>query len=134
MLKKLPHVGYPGRMSMSPYPVQFFGTRWDAPVVDNAVEAPIPVGELCLYCDEPIETGDRGLFTTYVDLGADGKPESHARAVHMECNLRASVGSLAHLEGRCSCHGGTDYEGYSRANARAVLTWVNENWRRGDPL
>jgi hypothetical protein len=87
-----------------------------------------------LYCDEPIEAGDRGLLTIYVALGADDKPESRAQAVHMECNLRASLGGLAHLEGRCSCHGGTDYDGHSRADARAVLAWVNTHWRRDDPL
>lgn len=47
----------------------------------------------CEYCGEPIIPGDALSNATL-----NGKP------VHHECGARPVLGSLAHVEGRCSCY------------------------------
>jgi hypothetical protein len=105
----------------------FFGDRWDAPQVDDATQVNTPVGRQCLYCAEPVEQDDRGLLR-YYSLGTPPAP------VHMECDLRMSLGSVAHLEGRCSCN--CQYAATSsktfREQARETLAWINR--MRGRPL
>ena len=44
----------------------------------------------CVHCSEPIESG---AVVEYLN-----------GAAHPNCTLRAVIGSVAHLEGRCSCH------------------------------
>lgn len=46
----------------------------------------------CQHCSEPICAGER------IDIYLDG------RALHHECAARRVLGSLAHVEGRCSCY------------------------------
>lgn len=75
-------------------PVSWFGESWGAPCCDPADHARTPVGEACAFCEEPIADGDRGFAT--------GLP------THLECTLRSVLGSVAHIEGRCSCFGGDD--------------------------
>jgi hypothetical protein len=82
---------------------------------------PFPGGESCLYCGEPFDeaAGDSGQATPC--LRADGTTEiAH---VHKECQLRSVVGGLAHLEGRCSCHGGTTETPGMTARQEAVEIW-----------
>lgn len=98
----------------------FFGTRWKAPAFDDAVQVAAPVGAACLLCVEEVTVDDSGTFTGFVD--ADG--HSHLEAVHIECWLRSLLGCVSHLERKCSCYGGTDHEGHTRADARAVMDWV----------
>lgn len=115
-----------------PYPYgRFFGERWDAPRVEESIQVPTPVGELCLHCEEPIEEGDRGVLMPYIDAGMN----THVRAVHMECDLRAVLGGIAHLERRCTCYGGTDHDDNNmtrRESALATLAFIER--RRGKPL
>lgn len=61
-----------------------------------------PVGELCLWCEEAVAEGDVGTVTSYVDI-VDGQEAVSRRVIHHECSLRQVIGSLAHVEGRCSC-------------------------------
>ena len=53
----------------------------------------------CFHCQEPIEPGD----CTVPIGGADG-----AHLMHRACLMRLIVGSVAHQQQRCSCHGGDE--------------------------
>src|SRR5215831_19436725 len=82
---------------------------------------------ICLHCEEPIlEDDDRSSVI-------DGRTGVR-RWRHFECGMRAVIGSLAHLERRCSCYvegaTETDPEGMTRREA-AVAAW--EAWRRLQP-
>lgn len=61
-----------------------------------------PVGQLCLWCEEAVVEGDVGTMQAVVDL-VDGQPATSSRPSHYECSMRSVIGSVAHLEGRCSC-------------------------------
>lgn len=104
-----------------------FGGKWDAPVCDAAAEVSTPVGRPCLHCHEPIGVGDRGLLRMTVT--ADG---ARVEPLHRECDLRAMVGSLGHVRGRCACYGGTEEDppGLSaRDAAKAVWDHVTGSGR-----
>lgn len=104
----------------------YFGVRWDAPAFEDAPELPTPVGERCLLCDEPIREGESGIVIGYV--GADLEPG--VAPEHIECFLRSILGSVSHLEKRCSCYGGSDSHGTTRttrsyrAQARESMEWL----------
>jgi len=79
----------------------WFGEPWDAPLNEECERQATPVGELCLRCEEPIESWASGVTMVCIDAaGATRRPQ------HLECFIRSSVGSMGHLLGRCSCHGG----------------------------
>jgi hypothetical protein len=108
----------------------FFGTRWDAPMLDNAEPVPTPIGWACLHCGEPVVDGDQGVMRACLTSLDDGTAAGRWRPAHRECDLRAMVGSVAHLEGRCSCHDGQtdETEGSSwRQQGRDVMAWLNEH-------
>ena len=80
------------------------GRKWDAPMTDDAVEG--VVTGTCSLCQEQITPDDNAIATTYM-------------RTHLEWDVR-------HLEGRCSCAGGSDAaeaETY-RESARATLDWL----------
>lgn len=80
--------------------VYYFGRWWDAPAFDDAIEAPVPVGEPCGLCPEPIAEGDSGTWQVFgLSGGLAGRP------VHIECWIRQGLGSPAHVQHRCSCTG-----------------------------
>jgi hypothetical protein len=56
-----------------------------------------PLYPECHYCGEPILPWEDQRDT---NEGACG--------FHADCLLRLAIGSLAHLQGRCHCYGGTD--------------------------
>ena len=75
--------------------------------------------DTCVYCDEPVLPGDR--------LAPFFK-----QSVHWECGLRSVVGGLNHLNGLCTCCGGTlppDPEGATRREAARVAAqaWIARN-------
>lgn len=111
--------------------VEYFGEKWDAPLVDDGVLIDTPVGLLCLYCHEGIRIGDRGLMRFVGSQDEAGKPVAVMLPVHQECDLRMALGSLAHLRGECRCHGRTEppYPGTLREEALEVLAWLNEERR-----
>lgn len=87
----------------------WFGEPWGAggpaPVCDDPAErVETPVGVDCLWCDEPIEDGDSGIITPYVDAATN----VHRAALHVECHLRQVIGGVNHIEGRCLCCGGRE--------------------------
>lgn len=96
--------------------MQFFGDRWDAPAFDDAVEVERPVGAQCLFCPDVIGPEDSGIVTPYID----GRGKRSDSPIHLECHLRSVLGSVAHLEGRCSCVTGR------RADDRTSLTHREE--------
>lgn len=102
----------------------YFG-NWSAPVTDNRPRVEVPVGEPCFWCGHPFDADSHGLFMPVYGVAG---PE--LQAIHKECNLRSVVGSMAHLEGRCSCCGGTDTgpETPLERYQEAVAVW--EHWTR----
>lgn len=101
----------------------WFGTRWDAPAFEDAPEVPVPFGAECLGCSELIEADDAGITMPYITHDM----QARRGAYHLECHLRSILGSVAHLEHRCSCFGGGGHDGYSRADARAVMEWLDRH-------
>lgn len=107
---------------MNPY----FGEPWGAPAIDANTQVPTPVGMACLWCAVPIEDGDRGYMVGCVSTGADGKPYARVEPAHRECHLRAVVGSAAHLDGACTCHGAGPDDGPQTPadrRAEAIEVW-----------
>lgn len=100
----------------------YFGERWDAPAFDDAREVPTPVGEICGYCEEAVAEGDSGILMTFLEsLGARQRP------VHIECWLRAALGDICHLDGRCTCFDAENGEHDDRPwreQGRATMEWV----------
>lgn len=117
--------------------MQFFGQRWDAPMLDDGIPVATPTDMECLYaCGEPIIEGDQGVLVPCIDLDEAGKPFAKMTASHRECWIRAGVGSVAHLQGRCDCRrsgmiGGDEEppEGNFRDEGRATIAWLEA--RRG---
>lgn len=63
-----------------------------------------------------------------------GPPEDHGvRVPHYECSMRAIVGGLNHLKGKCICCGGTEPpdppEMSSREAAKAAVQFWEQNGR-----
>jgi hypothetical protein len=83
-------------------------------MTDDAIEADLS-GKTCAICEEPIVKGDDAVMTL--------------QASHLECQVRAILGDVQHLEGRCSCYGterslpSDEYASY-RDSARATLLWL----------
>jgi hypothetical protein len=117
----------------------WFGESWDAPMCEPGAHAPTPVGVLCMSCEEPIEEGDRGVM-----MPQGGLDELAARldplglvtvgsvrgvAQHLECQLRSVLGSVGHIEGRCSCVGG-DFEDPPGLTPREAAIAAVAAWER----
>lgn len=82
---------------------------------------PFPAGESCLHCGEVFDqaAGDSGQAMPCI-LAAG---RSEIRHAHKECSLRSVIGSLAHLEGRCHCYGGSNETPGLTAREEAVRVW-----------
>lgn len=102
----------------------FFGEPWDVPATEGQEHVPTPVGTPCLWCQVPIEDGDRGFIlpamrqTLAGDWYADPLPQ------HRECQMRSVIGSPAHLDGNCICHGGDPARPQTPAEVRAEAVEV----------
>lgn len=107
--------------------MQFFGERWDAPAFEQAVEVPVPVGQTCLLCTETIEAADSGIVTPYIDARGARRDSP----VHIECHLRSVLGTVSHLEHRCSCVTGRKADDFTsatfREEARDTLLWLQQH-------
>jgi hypothetical protein len=57
----------------------------------------------CLYCGEPVLSSDRSETVYALE---DARPTLRMR--HFECAARAIIGSVGHLQEKCSCYGGTE--------------------------
>ena len=107
----------------------WFGDPWPSGVcydddwrLREEQQRPFPVGEACLYCEEPFETGDSGQALPF--LAGDGPPR--IVYVHKECQFREVAGPLAHLEKRCPCYGGPSNETPGMTARQEAM----EVWRR----
>jgi hypothetical protein len=83
--------------------MKWFGNSWGAPICESP-HVETPVGVPCVYCEEPIQLGDRGVIIPHV--GQKGCDASHPW--HMDCFLRTVVGSVGHQKQKCSCFGGNE--------------------------
>jgi hypothetical protein len=92
-------------------------------------QATAPVDPIeCFHCQEVI-TGPDAKWVPYV--AADGSYRIVAR--HWECAARSLIGGLNHLQGRCTCCGGTedpDPPNMTRRQAAvaAVTYWKRQHW------
>lgn len=84
-------------------------TKWfgrGRPPGPDGDEVPVPVGIPCLWCDEPIAPNDCGVTMPHV---REDRLPGHERRWqtdepwHQECLVRSILGSVGHLEGKCSC-------------------------------
>jgi hypothetical protein len=95
--------------------------------MEEATEAPVPIGYRCLFCEEIIVADESGVITPYLGIGM-GEPQR--RPGHIECWLRSVLGSVAHQEQRCTCFGGSiddsDDRSY-RVQARELMSWLIEH-------
>lgn len=92
----------------------YFGPRWDAPALDNAIEAETPVGKACYRCEQLIVRGDRG----YIEPSLTRPNDSDAVAVtqvHAECRLDEFCGHNVGL-----CH----HTGHELSRDRAWAVWA----------
>jgi hypothetical protein len=107
---------------MSLGPMRYQGQLWDAPAFDDAVEEDL-AGHTCTMCQDIIDTDENACLTPV------------GQYFHLECWLRPIMGSVLHLEGRCTCNGGaTEEEEYPadesyRESARRSLQWLIDNNR-----
>jgi hypothetical protein len=104
---------------------RFGQLRWpDTPAAESAIVADVPPGEVCLRCEEPITPDDGGYGTPMVTATGVGFAWHHE-----ECFIRQMVGSVAHINQRCSCFVANSHEedppGLSRRQAAraAMFAW-----------
>lgn len=83
----------------------WFGASWGSPLNEFCEQQGTPVGEPCLHCEEPIERWASGVVLTCIQQQAGTR---RRRPQHLECFLRGILGSVGHLQRRCSCYGGQD--------------------------
>jgi hypothetical protein len=98
----------------------YFGQPWAPGLHQGATRIGTPVGDVCLQCTEPVVAADRGSITSGVLLKPGAGLQFTLAPVHMECQLRVAVGTLAHLVG-----GHAPWRGSFRMESRAVLAEVN---------
>jgi hypothetical protein len=103
--------------------MEWFGPAPFAKICNDIPQGEQPVDEYCAWCSEAIRPGESGFWIS-AGLGP--------KAWHEECQLRSIVGGLNHLEGNCTCCGGTlppDPIGVSIRDAAilAVLKWNRMN-------
>jgi hypothetical protein len=67
---------------MSEYPGGWFGESWGAPVCVPERHLPVPTGQPCVECTQPVQETDQGLLIPYAN---DGGWE--LTAYHLPCFL-----------------------------------------------
>lgn len=72
----------------------------------------------CAHCGEEILPGERA----YV-FGAN---------LHHECSFRLAVGSVGHIQGKCTCKGGTEDEPPGMTKRQAALAAVEAFRSQGE--
>lgn len=60
--------------------VRWFGPPWSANVNETCEQVPAPVGEICMYCNEAIKKGERGVAMVHTDNHG-----SQYRPMHIDC-------------------------------------------------
>lgn len=92
--------------------MNYFGEPWNSQI-ETYTQMPTPVGHFCMWCEEEFVEGDKGFLIgqgqVLVDNNNDQVFEELAPvflAVHLECFLRQTLGSVGHQTKQCSCFGG----------------------------
>jgi len=81
--------------------MQWFGYKPFAPICDIEPHVETPIGEPCLWCEEPIGPDANGFMAELqTPIGMVIRPWHH------ECYLRMLVGGVNHQQRRCACFGG----------------------------
>jgi hypothetical protein len=95
----------------------WFGRSWGAPMCRDLEHVMTPVGQVCQWCEEPIEADDSGWGAT-----------RRGAWMHVECFMRMMLGSVGHQLRVCMCHGGP-YEDPPEMTRRdaARAAWENFN-------
>jgi hypothetical protein len=88
------------------------------------------VGRLCGFCALAFEEGDRGVVIPAVLEGG----QLGTVAYHRECFLRTTVGSPFHQLGKCSCHGGENFQPVNPAERRAEALAAWDLWHQRGSL
>lgn len=104
--------------------MNYFGAPWPSIVCEDGTQIPTPVGMECAWCSVPIEDGDQGVVIPAIRAAGEVTLDPW----HKECFLRSTVGSPAHLAGRCSCQGGQEGPGPQTPAER--LAEAREVWMR----
>lgn len=105
-----------------------FGAVPDIPAYEDASRVPVPVGQPCGLCDEPIGENEGGTLMPRLYPRGEGSVRSAVEPVHHECSARNALGGLAHQLRMCLCFGGGphDFAGLTRRQeARVVWALVN---------
>jgi len=98
---------------------RYFGEPWPSGICEEGVRVPVPVGEMCWWCEETITEDACGSFM----LGPTGMDP-----MHRECALRSTLGGIGHLEDHhfwCVIMGDPDGGRTKRYSALEVWAWVN---------
>lgn len=82
--------------------MRWFGYKSFALVCDHSPRAETPIGEACVWCEEPIGPEENGFLV--LTVGPNGL--STEQPIHPECHLRTLVGGANHQAGLCVCFGG----------------------------
>lgn len=107
----------------------WFGEPWPsdelrAPICDDdLMRVPVPVGQPCLFCDELVQSGDRGVLMPSVT-----REGTTIEACHIECQFANTVGGAAHIGGgRCE-HCGGEGDPYAGLSYRESALEVWKAW------
>jgi hypothetical protein len=102
--------------------IKWFGTTWGAPLCSQCPEIPVPVGLQCVHCDDAFTHEDSGV------------QYANGPLAHLNCFLRGTYGSVAHIEKRCGCYveGSTegDPEGMTKRQAADAAVEAYEKMQR----
>lgn len=113
--------------------VAWFGPKWDAVICETAQQAEAPIGLPCLHCDEPIAEDERGVLHDGRLLGPDYAryltPDSRV-VYHLECSMRLALGGVNHIQGRCTCQGGTEPPDPPHLSKREAARLAVATWNR----
>lgn len=108
--------------------MKWFSGQPTTPACEDAFNerVDVPVGWECVWCEEPIEAGQRGFMIPHLE-GERGKfhEVAYGRPWHHECFIRSIIGSVGHQMHVCSCYGGYagDPEGMTKRQA-AIAAFI----------
>ena len=110
--------------------MKWFG-EWRGPNCEAEGKIATPVGFVCPWCAEATVMTDNGVMLS------DWRDDEPVQVIHRECFRRMLLGSIAHIERRCSCSvpGSTESdppEMTKREAAKLVDDWAerNRHWRQ----
>ena len=112
--------------------MQWFGRAYGAPYEADTPHVATPVGEPCLWCEEPMCEGDNGVIVGYIDTSKTPRQVPY----HYECYLRQIVGGVNHQLHLCCCSGCAgvlppDPPAMTRREAADAALRISEAIKRG---